>query len=147
MDKIIIYADGGCRGNGSAVNVGGWGVYLSFREYTKELFGGEKNTTNNRMELKACIEGLRAIKDKSYPVEIYMDSQYVVSGMTSWVNTWIIKKWKGVKNLDLWQELYDLSQTFPNLTFYKVAGHCSVIGNEKADALANKAMDREERRK
>jgi len=146
LEKITIYADGGCRGNGSTINIGGYGAILSYKGHTKEIYGGEKNTTNNQMELKACIEGLRAITNKTYPTELYMDSQYVISGMNSWVNGWIKKKWKGVKNVELWKELYSLAQEFTDLTFLKVEGHCGVDGNERADALANKAMDIEERK-
>lgn len=145
-DKIIIYADGGCRGNGTQNNVGGYGAILSYKEFSKEIYGGEKNTTNNIMELKACIEGLKAITKKTYPVEIYMDSQYVISGMNSWIDGWIKKRWKGVKNVELWKELYNLSREFKLLSFHKVDGHCGVKGNERADELANIAMDEEERK-
>lgn len=145
-DKIIIYADGGCRGNGTPNNVGGYGAILSYKDFTKEVYGSEKNTTNNIMELKSCIEALKAITNKTYPVEIYMDSQYVISGMNSWIEGWIKKNWRGVKNIELWKELYYLAEEFSELRFIKVDGHRDVKGNEMADKLANKAMDEEERK-
>ncbi|MDF2879392.1 MAG: ribonuclease, partial [Clostridia bacterium] len=146
LDKIYIYCDGGCRGNGKENNVGGWGVYLSYKNTTKELYGGTKNTTNNIMELTSCIEGLRAITKKDIPVEVVMDSAYVVKGITEWVHNWIKKGWmtsqkKPVENKELWETLYKLRKEFSNITFIQVKGHASNAGNNKADELANRAMD------
>lgn len=81
-DVIYLYCDGGCRGNQNQTNVGGWGVLLQYKGTEKELFCGTKNTTNNRMELTSAIEGLKAIKNKSIPVEVVMDSQYVIKGIS-----------------------------------------------------------------
>ena len=85
MGKIVIYADGGCRGNQHEVNVGGWGAVLKFKDLTKEVYGGVKNTTNNIMELTACIEALKRVKTKDTPIEIYCDSAYVVNGMNGYI--------------------------------------------------------------
>src|SRR5437870_667017 len=105
-DVIEIYADGACKGN---PGVGGWGAWLRYGEHEKELFGGEKLTTNNRMELMAVIRALEAIK-RSAPVIIHTDSQYVQKGITEWLPNWKRRGWrtadgKPVKNADLWHEL------------------------------------------
>ncbi|MGL5677669.1 MAG: ribonuclease HI [Cellulosilyticaceae bacterium] len=146
MDKIILYCDGGCRGNGKKQNVGGWGVYLTFGSYTKELYGGAKDTTNNMMELMACIEGLRAIKKHELPVEVMVDSAYVLNGITKWIygwlrNGWVTSKKEPVENKELWQMLYEEKKRFKDITFIKVKGHSDNQGNNKADTLANKGMD------
>lgn len=146
MDKIYVYCDGGCRGNGKKNNVGGWGAYLIYKENTKELYGSTKNTTNNIMELTSCIEGLKALNKRNIPVEVVMDSNYVVQGITTWVYNWRRKGWvtsknEPVENKELWQTLYSLKQEFECIKFVKVKGHATNVGNNKADALANKAMD------
>ena len=107
--RCQIYCDGGCRGNQQRANIGGWGVYLIWGEHTKELWGGEADTTNNKMELQAAIEGLRAIKNKDVGVDVFMDSAYVYNGITSWVNGWKRRGWvkadkKPVLNKDQWIE-------------------------------------------
>lgn len=146
MDKVYVYCDGGCRGNGKENNIGGWGVYLVYKNNIKELYGSAKNTTNNIMELTACIEGLKAITKKDFPVEIIMDSAYVIKGITEWVNNWIKKGWKTsnntpVENKELWIKLLELKKEFKDISFVKVKGHSTNVGNNKADELANKAMD------
>lgn len=146
MDKIYLYCDGGCRGNGKAENIGGWGVYLVYKDKSKELYGSARNTTNNIMELTSCIEGLKAINKKDMPVEVVMDSAYVIKGITEWVYGWIKKGWinsqkKPVENQELWKALYELQKEFKDLEFVKVKGHADNAGNNKADELANKAMD------
>ncbi|MFQ3543508.1 ribonuclease HI [Halobacillus rhizosphaerae] len=146
MQKIIIYCDGGCRGNQHAENIGGWGAVLEYKGKTKELFGGEQNTTNNRMELTACIKALEAIKTKNIPIEMRVDSAYVCNGMTSWVEKWVKKNWKKsdgkpVENESLWQRLLLLSDNQESVEWSKVKGHSGESGNELADQLANKAMD------
>lgn len=146
MNKIIIYADGGCRNNQCKENIGGWGAYLTKGEYIKELYGSAKNTTNNKMELTSAIEGLKVLKKYTTPVEVHMDSAYVVNGINSWVTDWIKKNWrksdgKPVENKELWQELWALKSKFNDIKFIKVKGHSGNDGNEKADELANKAMD------
>jgi len=145
MNKVIVYCDGGCRGNQHDENIGGWGVVLSFGGKTKEVYGGEKNTTNNRMELTAAIKGLETIKTTQHPIEMYIDSAYVVNGMNSWIAGWKKKGWKKadkkpVENKELWKRLDELASGF-NVSFIKVKGHDGVELNELADQLANKAMD------
>jgi ribonuclease HI len=146
MERIALYCDGGCRGNQHGTNVGGWGVYLAWGEHTKELWGGETNTTNNKMELTACIEGLRAIRRKDYPVDVYCDSAYVLGGITDWIQGWVRNGWrtankKPVANKDLWIALVEERDKFSDIRFCKVKGHSDNEGNIHADALANRAMD------
>ena len=146
MTRLEVYCDGGCRGNQANVNVGGWGAYLVWGEHTKELWGGEPNTTNNKMELTGAIEGLRAIKNKNVPVDVYVDSAYVLNGITSWIYGWMKKGWvnskkEPVANKELWLQLLEEKRKFSDITFYKVKGHADNAGNNMADALANRAMD------
>lgn len=135
--KVTIYTDGACSGNPGK---GGWGSILIYGDVVKELSGGEDNTTNNRMELKAVIEALKALKSPC-DVEIYSDSAYVVNAFTQkWIDNWIKNNWKtadkkSVKNVDLWQELLVLIKTH-NVTFKKVKGHSDNELNERCDALA-----------
>lgn len=135
--KVTIYTDGACSGNPGK---GGWGSILIYGDVVKELSGGEDNTTNNRMELKAVIEALKALKSPC-DVEIYSDSAYVVNAFTQkWIDNWIKNNWKtadkkSVKNVDLWQELLVLIKTH-NVTFKKVKGHSDDELNERCDALA-----------
>ena len=146
MDKIIIYADGGCRGNQFDTNIGGYGVLIKYKQHTKEFKGSVKNTTNNIMELTSCIEALKSIKNKEIPTEVVMDSQYVIQGINEWINGWIKKGWrnsskKPVENKELWKELYNLKNEFSNIQFIKCNGHSDCEGNNRADELANEAMD------
>lgn len=135
--KVTIYTDGACSGNPGK---GGWGAILIYGDVVKELSGGEDNTTNNRMELKAVIEALKALKSPC-DVEIYSDSAYVVNAFTQkWIDNWIKNNWKtadkkSVKNVDLWQELLVLIKTH-NVTFKKVKGHSDNELNERCDKLA-----------
>lgn len=135
--KVTIYTDGACSGNPGK---GGWGSILIYGDVVKELSGGEDNTTNNRMELKAVIEALKALKSPCN-VEIYSDSAYVVNAFTQkWIDNWIKNNWKtadkkSVKNVDLWQELLVLIKTH-NVTFKKVKGHSDNELNERCDKLA-----------
>lgn len=135
--KVTIYTDGACSGNPGK---GGWGSILIYGDVIKELSGGEDNTTNNRMELKAVIEALKALKSPC-DVEIYSDSAYVVNAFTQkWIDNWIKNNWKtadkkSVKNVDLWQELLVLIKTH-NVTFKKVKGHSDNELNERCDKLA-----------
>jgi ribonuclease HI len=139
MNTVIIHTDGACKGNPGP---GGWGVLLQAGERTRELFGGEPHTTNNRMELMAVIQALSALK---YPcrVEIHLDSEYVRKGITEWVAGWKAKGWRTaskqpVKNADLWQQLDQLVQSGGHeLSWHWVKGHAGHPGNEKADELAN----------
>lgn len=141
-DSIIVYCDGACSGNQSAKNVGGWGAVLKYKEHVKELHGGERNTSNQRMELTACIKALEAIKTKK-PVEIFSDSAYLINCMNQrWYERWRRNGWKNVKkqpveNKDLWMRLLELLNDH-EVTFHKVEGHAGVALNERADALARR---------
>lgn len=147
MNKIIIYTDGACSGNQHTNNVGGYGAVLIYNNHRKEIFGGEKNTTNNRMELKAPIEALKLIKKNDISIEIYTDSAYLCNCMNqkwyvNWQkNGWLNSKKKPVENKELWQELLRLVDEFTDIKFIKVKGHSGVELNEKADELANKGME------
>ena len=139
--RVEIYTDGACRGNPGP---GGWGVLLRLGDYEKELFGGEYNTTNNRMELTAAIKGLIAIK-KGSVVTLTTDSMYVRNGITQWITNWKNKGWKTaskqqVKNQDLWQQLDELAQNH-DITWQWVRGHSGHRENEIADMLANRGID------
>lgn len=142
MATIEIYADGACRGNPGP---GGWGVLLISGEHEKELYGGERHTTNNRMELTAAIRALEALKKKGTSARVYTDSQYVIKGIEEWVGSWKARGWrtadkKPVKNQDLWERLDALAAQH-SLEWHWVRGHSGVPGNERVDALANRAID------
>ena len=137
MKKVELYTDGACSGNPGA---GGWGAILKYGTIEKELCGGERDTTNNRMELTAAIEGLSALKEPC-EVTLYSDSKYLVDGMDkgwakSWQkNGWIKKDRKPALNPDLWQKLLDLFETH-KVTLVWVKGHAGHPYNERCDALA-----------
>ena len=138
---IEIFTDGACRGNPGP---GGWGVILRSGSHEKELFGGEQSTTNNRMELRAAIEGLAALKRPSR-VKVTTDSQYVRQGITQWIESWKRNQWrtsakKPVKNQDLWQLLDELTCRH-EVTWEWVKGHSGHPDNELADVLANRGID------
>lgn len=141
IETVIIYTDGACRGNPGP---GGWGVILNYKGKTKELYGGERETTNNRMELLAAIHGLEALKKKC-KVEINTDSKYVMQGITEWISNWKKRGWKTagnkpVKNEDLWRRL-DAAMLGHDVKWKWVKGHSGNNGNERADALANLGID------
>ncbi|MCA8971738.1 MAG: ribonuclease HI [Planctomycetes bacterium] len=141
MQAIEIWTDGACRGNPGP---GGWGALLVAGEHRKELWGGEGNTTNNRMELLAAIRALEALKRKSVVV-IHTDSSYVRNGITSWLAGWKRNGWRTsskqpVKNRDLWQHLDELTQKH-EVEWRWVKGHAGDPGNERADELANLGCD------
>lgn len=141
MKHVEVFTDGACRGNPGP---GGWGALLRFGEIEKSLFGGERLTTNNRMELLAAIEGLTAIKE-SCAVTITTDSQYVRKGITEWLAGWKRNGWKTasrqpVKNADLWQRLDEQNQRH-QVEWHWVKGHSGHRENELADALANRGID------
>lgn len=141
MKQVELFTDGACRGNPGP---GGWGVLMNFGSASKELCGGAPDTTNNRMELKAAIEGLNALSEDC-EVTLYTDSKYVLKGITEWLTGWKAKGWKTaakkpVKNTDLWQEL-DKANSQHKVNWVWVKGHSGHPGNEKADELANKGID------
>jgi ribonuclease HI len=137
---VVIYTDGACKGNPGP---GGWGAFLQSQGHTKELFGGETLTTNNRMELTAVIEALNALKKPSI-VEVHTDSTYVMQGIQSWLAAWKARGWKTadkkpVKNVDLWQLLEQACDRH-DMRWHWVKGHAGNPGNERADALANQGV-------
>lgn len=134
---VDAYTDGACKGNPGP---GGWGVLLVYGDHRKELHGGNKQTTNNRMELQAVIEALKSLKRASN-IRIHTDSQYVHKGISEWLDGWKRKGWKTaankpVKNQDLWEELDALSSRH-KVKWIWVRGHTGHPGNESADRLAN----------
>lgn len=140
MQEVTIYSDGACKGNPGP---GGWGAVLVANGHVKELFGGEANTTNNRMELTAVIEALRALK-RPCKVQVWTDSQYVQKGISEWIRGWKARGWKTaekkpVKNADLWQAL-DAAAAEHDVSWHWVRGHNGHAGNERADALANRGV-------
>lgn len=140
MDYVEIYADGACSGNPGP---GGWGAILRCGPHEKELFGGELNTTNNRMELLAVIEALNALK-RSCQVCVHTDSQYVQKGISEWIHNWKKRGWKTankepVKNEDLWRLLDEATQRH-QVEWKWVKGHAGNEGNERADALARQGV-------
>lgn len=141
MKTVNIYTDGACRGN---PGIGGWGALIEYGDATKEYFGGLKETTNNQMELKAAIEGLKALKEPCI-VNLTTDSKYVMQGITSWIQNWKKNNWKNaakkdVKNKELWIELDKYSEKH-DVRWHWVKGHSGHRQNEIADQLANKGID------
>lgn len=162
--KITLYTDGASRGNPGP---GGWGVYVEVikdKLYTTNLSGGEKNTTNNKMELIAAIESLKYLKkniskildNREVKIKIRLDSKYVKHGITEWIKGWEKNNWKGsnrkeVANKELWQELLKLKNIineklekrgFKEISWEYVEGHAGIKGNEMADKLATEAADK-----
>lgn len=138
---IEIYTDGACRGNPGP---GGWGALLIYGDREKKIYGGERHTTNNRMELTAAIEALAALK-QSCRLTLYTDSQYVCKGITEWLVNWKKRNWltaakRPVKNVDLWQRL-DQAIAQHDINWVWVKGHSGNEGNDIADQLANQGID------
>lgn len=141
MNRVQVFTDGACRGNPGP---GGWGAILRYGQHEKEIWGGEYETTNNRMELTAAIEALRAL-NRRCRVDLYTDSQYVRMGITEWLANWKKKDWKNaarkpVKNQDLWRALDEESGRH-EIHWHWVKGHSGHPENERADALANRGID------
>jgi len=139
--KVVVYTDGGCRGNPGP---GGWGAVLQFGGHEKEIYGYEAETTNNRMELMAAIRALELLS-RSCEIELTTDSQYVRKGILEWMEGWKKRGWKTaakkpVKNKDLWERL-DAAVQSHNISWHWIKGHSGHPGNERADELANRAMD------
>ena len=140
-ETVVIYTDGACRGNPGP---GGWGVLLRADDKEKEMWGGEAQTTNNRMEMMAVIEALGALK-RPVKVKLHTDSQYVIKGISEWIFGWKKNGWRTsakapVKNADLWQKLDALRQTH-QVEWFWVKGHAGHPENERVDALANRGID------
>ncbi|WP_205859072.1 ribonuclease HI [Pleionea sediminis] len=141
MDTVEIFTDGACKGNPGP---GGWGAFLRMGKHEKELFGGELDTTNNRMELMAAIEGLKAL-NRRCRVDLTTDSQYVRKGITEWMDGWKKRGWKNsakkpVKNADLWKMLDEVVKQH-DVHWHWVKGHSGHPENELADELANRGVE------
>jgi len=141
MKAVKIYTDGACKGNPGR---GGWGAILVFGAHEKELYGYDHETTNNRMELTAVIMALDALKEPCQ-IDLYSDSQYVLKGIKEWIHNWKARGWrtadkKPVKNDDLWIKLDNLRQIHA-INWHWIKGHSGHEMNERADGLANKAIE------
>ena len=141
MKHVVIFTDGACRGNPGP---GGWGVILRYGKHEKTISGAEVDTTNNRMELMAAIKALATLKEKC-SIELHTDSKYLQKGITEWLATWKKRNWKKadkkpLKNIDLWQEL-DKEANRHRIKWHWVKGHSGHVENDRADELANRAID------
>lgn len=142
MKQVTIYTDGACSGNPGP---GGWGAVLLHGEHRKEISGAEPDTTNQRMELKAVIEGLKALKVQGWEVSVHTDSAYLVNAFAQgWLDKWQINGWKNsrkeeVANQDLWRELLELG-SLNRVNYVKVKGHAGDAWNERCDVLAREAI-------
>ena len=140
-DGVDLFTDGACSGNPGP---GGWGVVLRWKDHEKELFGGEAETTNNRMELMAAIRGLESLR-RGVRARLFTDSTYVRDGITTWIHNWKENGWrtaakKPVKNVDLWQRL-DAALARHDVDWHWIKGHAGHPENERADALARRGIE------
>ena len=140
MKKVKIFTDGCCKGNPGP---GGYGCVLKFQDQVKDITGASRNTTNNIMEMTACITALEYLREP-YEVQLTTDSQYVIMGITKWIYSWLKKNWvnssrQPVKNKELWQRLYALNQKH-KVSWCWVKGHAGHPENERCDQLANQAL-------
>ncbi len=140
LEIVKIFTDGACKGN---PGIGGWGALLKYADQEREIFGGEKDTTNNRMELLAAIRALESLK-RPCKIQLHTDSQYVQKGISEWIQAWKARNWltaskKAVKNSDLWAQLDQLTQQH-EIEWIWVRGHNGHPGNERADQLANNGV-------
>jgi ribonuclease HI len=140
MNDVVMYTDGACSGNPGP---GGWGTVLMSGKHRKEMSGGERETTNNRMEMMAVIRGAEALK-RGCSVDIHTDSTYVMKGMTEWVEGWKKRGWRTaskqpVKNVDLWKRL-EQALDHHEVNWFWVKGHSGVLENERADELARRGI-------
>lgn len=154
MSELVeIYVDGGCRDNQEKNNIGAYGAILHYKGHKKHVTMGFRNVTNNQMEIRAVIEGLKAMKKFDIPVIVYSDSLYVVNSINKgWLegwakNGWVKKNGKIVANRELFMELRGLIKEFDDFQIIKVRGHSDNIGNNEVDLLLNKEMDKMERGK
>ena len=147
MTVLRIYTDGGCAGNQSKTNFGGWGAVLEYGQHQKELHGGAQNTTNNLMEMTALLEAFKAVKKEGQTIEVFSDSSYLMDCFRKkWYVNWQKNGWKKadkkpVSNVDLWQELLRLT-ALHEVTFHKVKGHADNEFNNRCDELARAAITR-----
>lgn len=148
MTKVIIATDGGCRGNQTDNNIGAYAAILYFGQHKRIVTDGIYNTTNNQMELRAVIEGLKAMKRFDIPVEVHSDSAYVVNSVNKgWYRNWKSNGWVKndgniVKNYELWSDLSDQIDKFDDIVFVKVKGHSDNEINNEADFIVNESMDK-----
>ena len=139
MKTVNIYTDGACSGNQSDENLGGWGAVLEYGQHTKRIFGAEKNTTNNRMEMMALIEALQAMKEKDLMLNIFSDSAYLINCFTkkwylNWKrNGWMTSSKKPVENKDLWIRLLGLIEEYPFIRFHRIKGHLNPAKKDMLD--------------
>lgn len=146
QEHIEIYCDGASRNNGSPDAIGAWGYTMSYKGRVKEDAKAIKGITNNQGELMAVINALSVLKTTNIPINVYVDSAYVLNGITSWIHSWKVKGWKNskkqpVENKELWMELDELRNKQSQVNFIKVKGHSTNEGNNRADYLCNKSMD------
>lgn len=148
MPQINIYTDGACSGNQSRENLGGWGAILEYGEHKKELFGGEVNTTNNRMEMTALLSAFEALKKDGQIISVFSDSSYLMNCFREkWYKKWIVNGWKNaskdpVENRDLWEKLLPHLDKHKEIHFYRVKGHVNLASKSvNFDALYQKFLE------